>query len=54
MFAINQKIVNLLTPIVYFSKNSRRTTTPKPFNNPIYTPLGIVKKQPRSYKYSLP
>lgn len=54
MIPTRQKIVSLLTPIAYFTKKSSKTTTPKPFNNPIYTPLGIVKKQPRSYKYDLP
>lgn len=54
MFAITQKINSLVKTIVYNTKKSRKTTTPKPFNNPHLTPSGILTKQPRSYKYNLP
>jgi len=51
MFAINQKVTSLLKNIVFYTQKSKRTTTPKPFNNPQITPQGILTKQPRSYDY---
>jgi len=53
MFTINLKVTNLLQNIIYHTQKSKRTTTPKPFNNPQITPQGILTKQPRSYDYDL-
>ena len=54
MLARSERISCLLKNIVYFTKKSRRTTTPKPFNNPSLTTRGILQKQPKSYDYDLP
>ena len=54
MYARYDRIHSLLTTIAFYTRKSRRTTTPKPFNNPRLTPNGIVTKQPRSYDYDLP
>lgn len=54
MFIRSERITSLLKNIVFYTKKSRRTTTPRPFNNNRLTPHGIVVKQPRSYDYQLP
>ena len=54
MCAISQKISSLVKTIVYNTKKSKRTTTPKPFNNAQLTPRGIERKPSRSYNYNLP
>lgn len=53
MFAISHKVTGLVKNIVFYTQKSKRTTTPKPFNNPQLTPQGIKTKQPRSYDYDL-
>lgn len=54
MFIISEKVSSLIKTIVFYSKKSKKTTTPVPFNNPQLTPLGIITKQPKSYDYNLP
>ena len=54
MFATSEKVNCLIKTIVYNTKKSKRTFTPKPFNNPQLTPLGLLTKSPRSYDYNLP
>ena len=54
MFARSERVSCLLKNIVFYTKKSRRTTTPKPFNNPRLTTLGILTKKPKSYDYDLP
>jgi hypothetical protein len=54
MFAISERINCLVKTVVYNTKKSKRTFTPRPFNNPRLTPSGIAVKPPRSYDYNLP
>lgn len=53
MLSRSERMSCLLKNIVFYTKKSRRTTTPKPFNNPQLTSLGLVTKQPKSYDYDL-
>ena len=54
MFAISQRINCLIKTVAYNTAKSKRTTTPRPFNNPQLTPQGWLTKKPRSYDYDLP
>ena len=54
MLSVSQKITSLLKTVVFYTKKSKRTFTPTPFNNAQLTPRGIERKPARSYNYNLP